>query len=66
MGKPQFGERRPHVAGRDGVAPEVAEARGPPFQLLATLGYEPRPIGNLAQEGLDVGGEGACRAGNGN
>ena len=48
MGTPQFGECGPHVAGRDGVAPEVAEACGPPLELLATLGYEPRPIGNLS------------------
>ena len=59
MGPPQIGERGPHVAGRDGVAPHVAEADRPPFQLLAAFGHEARPVGNLPQEGLDVGGEGS-------
>ena len=59
MGPPQIGERGPHIAGRDGVAAEVAEEGRPPLQLLAALGHEARPVGNLPQEGLDVGGEGS-------
>ena len=59
MGSPKIGERGPHVGRRDGVAPQVAEACRPPFQLLAALGHEARPVGNLPQERLDVGGEGS-------
>ena len=59
MRLPQFGERGPHVGWRDGVAPEVAAPRRPPFQLLATLSHQPRPISDLPQEGVDVGGQGA-------
>ena len=48
----RYGPRRRQPPRRlDGVAPQVAEARRPPFQLLATLGYQPRLIGNLSQEG---------------
>ena len=51
MGAPQLGEGGPYVRGCDGVAPEVTEAGGRPLQLLATLRQEPRPVGNLRQEG---------------
>ena len=57
MGLPQIGERGTLVGRRDGVAAEVAETCRPPFQLLATFGHEPRPVGNLRKEGLDVGGQ---------
>ena len=56
---PQLDERVPHVGGRDGVAAEVAEAGRPPFELLGPLGHEPWPVGDLPQEGVHVGGDGA-------
>ena len=59
MGTPQFGECGPHVAGRDGVAPEVAAPGDPPLELLAPLRHKPGPVGDLPQEGGDVVSQGA-------
>ncbi len=59
MRLPQLGEGGPNVGWRNSVAPKVAEARRPPFQLLASLRHESRPIGDLAQERVDVRGQGA-------
>ena len=62
MRLPQLGENGPNVGWRDSLAPKVAEAGRPPFQLLAPLCHEPRPIGDLAQERVDVRSQGARRS----
>ncbi len=55
VGPPQVGESGSHVSRGDGVSAAVSEAGRPPIQLLPALRHETRPIGDLSQEGFDVG-----------